>query len=61
MSDKSMRGNFFEDFHLGRELIHPTPRTLTLGDQALYNALYGARFPFISSDEFARWVAASNT
>ncbi len=53
-SEKSVRGNFFEDFHLGQELVHPTPRTLTIGDQALYNAIYGSRFPFISSDEFAR-------
>ncbi len=51
---KSGSGNFFEDFHLGQEIIHPTPRTITLGDQALYNAIYGPRFPFISSDEFAR-------
>ena len=51
---KSVRGNFFEDFHLDQEIIHPTPRTITLGDQALYNAIYGSRFPFISSDEFAR-------
>ncbi len=54
MSDKSKSGNFFEDFHVGQEIVHPTPRTITLGDQALYNAIYGSRFPFISSDEFAR-------
>jgi len=54
MSNKSGGGNFFEDFHLDQEIIHATPRTITLGDQALYNAIYGSRFPFISSDEFAR-------
>ena len=54
MSGKARGGNFFEDFHLGDEIVHATPRTVTEGDQALYNAIYGPRFPFISSDEFAR-------
>ena len=53
-SDKARRGNFFEDFVVGQEIVHPTPRTITSGDQALYNAIYGSRFPFVSSDEFAR-------
>ena len=51
---KSWSGNFFEDFAVGQELRHPTPRTLTEGDRALCTALYGARFALISSDEFAR-------
>lgn len=36
-------GNFFEDFHIGQVLQHPTPRTLTEGDCALYLALTGSR------------------
>ena len=47
-------GNFFEDFHAGQILHHAPPRTLTEGDQALYTALYGARFATQSSVEFAR-------
>lgn len=47
-------GNFFEDFRAGQTLHHAPPRTLTGGDQALYTALYGARFATQSSVEFAR-------
>jgi len=36
-------GRFFEDFVLGSRIVHPTPRTLTDGDCALYIALTGAR------------------
>jgi 2-methylfumaryl-CoA hydratase len=53
MMDKTHRGNFFEDFRLGFELRHPTPRTVTEGDVALYGALYGGRFALASSTEFA--------
>ena len=51
---KTDPGNFFEDFALGQEIRHATPRTVTAGDQALYAALYGARFAVHTSDEFAR-------
>lgn len=51
---KTNPGNFFEDFRLGQEIRHATPRTVTAGDQALYTALYGSRFALTSSDEFAR-------
>ncbi len=51
---KTNLGNFFEDFSLGQEVVHATPRTVTAGDQALYTALYGSRFVLHSSDEFAR-------
>jgi 2-methylfumaryl-CoA hydratase len=51
---KESRGRFFEDFRLGQEIAHATPRTLTAGDQALYVALTGSRFALHSSDEFAR-------
>ncbi len=47
-------GNFFEDFSLGHIIHHATPRTVTSGDVALYQALYGPRFAIQSSDEFAR-------
>jgi 2-methylfumaryl-CoA hydratase len=51
---KSDRGNFFEDFQVGQEIRHATPRTLTTGDAALYIGLTGSRFALHSSDEFAR-------
>lgn len=50
---KTNQGNFFEDFRIGQVIRHATPRTVTAGDQALYTALYGARFAVQSSDEFA--------
>jgi len=51
---KTSAGNFFEDFRVGQELRHATPRTVTTGDAALYTALYGSRFVLNSSDDFAR-------
>ena len=54
MSTKTNPGNFFEDFRLGQEIRHATPRTVTAGDVSLYTGLYGTRFAFNSSDEFAR-------
>lgn len=51
---KTNPGNYFEDFRLGQVLDHATPRTVTTGDVALYNALHGPRFALFSSDEFAR-------
>ncbi len=53
MGAKTTRGNFFEDFALGQELVHATPRTVTEGDVALYTALYGPRFAVSSSTPFA--------
>ena len=53
---KTTPGNFFEDFRLGQLIQHPTPRTITAGDVALYTALYGPRFAVQSSDEFARAI-----
>lgn len=54
MSDKTRPGNFFEDFRVGKRIVHATPRTVTEGDVALYIALYGMRFAVNSSAEFAR-------
>jgi len=53
MGHKTSPGNYFEDFELGQEIVHATPRTLTEGDVALYTALYGSRFAVNSSHEFA--------
>jgi 2-methylfumaryl-CoA hydratase len=53
---KTNSGRFFEDFRLGEEIRHATPRTITLGDVALYNGLFGSRFAVQSSDEFARRI-----
>ncbi len=51
---KTDPGNYFEDFRLGQVLKHATPRTVTVGDVALYTALNGPRFALFSSDEFAK-------
>ncbi|WIM11350.1 MaoC family dehydratase [Enhydrobacter sp.] len=53
---KTEAGNFFEDFRVGQEIRHATPRTLTEADAALNVALYGSRFAVNSSDEFARRI-----
>lgn len=50
---KTDSGNFFEDFALGQEIVHATPRTVTEGDVSLYTALYGPRFAVQSADSFA--------
>ncbi|MTI16801.1 MaoC family dehydratase [Rhodobacteraceae bacterium RKSG542] len=53
---KTNRGNFFEDFKVGQTIVHSTPRTVTDGDVALYNALYGSRFAVQSADSFAQSI-----
>ena len=53
---KTNPGHYFEDFHIGMEIRHATPRTVTAGDQALYQALYGPRFAVQSSDVYARAI-----
>jgi len=59
MSSKTNRGNYFEDFSLGQEIVHATPRTVTAGDVAFYTALYGVRFPVQSAASFAASVGFS--
>lgn len=54
MMHKTETGNFFEDFRVGQEIRHATPRTVSAGDVALYQALYGPRYAAQSSDVFAR-------
>ena len=53
---KTSPGNYFEDFRVGQVIRHATPRTVTAGDVAVYNSLYGPRFAAQSSDAFARAV-----
>src|SRR3954462_8228542 len=53
---KTNPGRFFEDFRLGETIRHATPRTVTVGDVALYTALYGPRFAVQSSDAFAEAI-----
>lgn len=53
MSTKTVAGNYFEDFQIGQEIVHATPRTVTEGDIALYTALYGSRFAATSAATFA--------
>jgi len=54
--DLTVTGNFFEDFKLGQEIVHATPRTVTVGDASLFTALYGPRFAVQSSDAFANAI-----
>ncbi len=53
---KTNPGNFFEDFRFGQVIRHATPRTVTVGDAALYMSLYGPRFAVASSDAFAKAI-----
>src|SRR6195256_2812619 len=53
---KTSGGNFFEDFRIGQVITHATPRTVTAGDVALYNGLFGSRFAVQSSDTFAQKI-----
>jgi 2-methylfumaryl-CoA hydratase len=50
---KMAEGNFFEDFAVGRPLVHAVPRTVTTGDVALYLGLTGARHAVHCADGFA--------
>jgi 2-methylfumaryl-CoA hydratase len=60
-TSKSTQGNFFEDFHLGQRFVHAPARTLTVGDAALYKAIYGARFALQSSEPFAKTLGFETT
>ena len=53
---KTSAGNFFEDFCIGQTIRHATPRTVTAGDVAVYNGLFGARFAVQSADTFAQAI-----
>ena len=56
--DNTVTGNYFEDFKLGQEIVHATPRTVTVGDTSLFTALYGSRFAVQSSAAFAKSQAS---
>ncbi|MBG0796692.1 MaoC family dehydratase [Methylocystis sp. L43] len=49
-------GNFFEDFKIGQVIRHAAPRTVTVGEVALYTALYLPRFAVQSSTAFAQAI-----
>lgn len=53
---KTNPGNYFEDFKFGQILKHATPRTVTVGDAAIYMSLYGPRFAVQSSDAFSKEI-----
>lgn len=46
-------GYFFEDYAVGQHFVHATPRTISAGDVALYQALAGSRNPLHCSTPFA--------
>lgn len=58
---KTGPGQFFEDYRLGEVIRHAVPRTVGLGERALYHALYPARGALYSSDEFARSVGLAGS
>lgn len=51
---RPLSGYFFEDYRVGQKFVHATPRTITQGDIALYQALTGSRNPLHCSEPFAR-------
>ena len=54
MAEKTNRGRFFEDYTVGQVIRHAVPRTIKMGERALYHALYPARHALYSSDQFAQ-------
>jgi len=51
---KTNAGRFFEDYNVGEVIRHAVPRTIKMGERALYHALYPARHALHSSDQFAQ-------
>ena len=51
---KTNAGRFFEDYAVGQVIHHAVPRTVGVGERALYHALYPARHALYSSDTFAQ-------
>lgn len=51
---KISTGRFFENFTLGEVIHHPTPRTITDGDAALYIGLTGTRQVISSAETIAQ-------
>ncbi len=52
--NKTNAGRFFEDYLLGDVIRHAVPRTVKMGERALYHMLYPARHALHSSDHFAQ-------
>ena len=61
ISTKVNAGRFFEDFVFNEVIQHATPRTITVGDCALYIALTGARNPLHCSEPFAKSLGYETT
>ena len=51
---KTNAGRFFEDYAVCDVITHAVPRTINMGERALYHALYPARHALHSSDMFAQ-------
>ena len=51
---KTNAGRFFEDYTNGETIYHAVPRTVKMGERALYHMLYPARHALYSSDQFAQ-------
>ncbi|SHE90930.1 L-erythro-3-methylmalyl-CoA dehydratase [Loktanella atrilutea] len=51
---KTNPGRFFEDYAVGEIIAHAVPRTIKMGERALYHALYHARHALHSADTFAQ-------
>ncbi|MGJ8544419.1 MAG: MaoC family dehydratase [Sulfitobacter sp.] len=54
MATKTNPGRFFEDYRMGEVIHHAVPRTVKMGERALYHMLYPARHALHSSDQFAQ-------
>jgi len=54
MTQKTTAGRFFEDYRLGETIVHAVPRTVKMGERALYHMLYPARHALHSADTFAQ-------
>ncbi|OQW70755.1 MAG: hypothetical protein BVN34_01895 [Proteobacteria bacterium ST_bin12] len=61
LSTKTNNGRFFEDFVLNDVIQHASPRTITVGDCALYLGLYGSRNPLHCSEPFAKSLGFKTT
>lgn len=51
---RPLEGYFFEDYRVGQHHVHATPRTITQGDVALYQALTGSRSVVHCAEPVAR-------
>ena len=58
---KTNSGRFFEDYTVGETIHHAVPRTVKMGERALYHMLYPARHALYSSDQFAQNCGLPNS